>query len=113
MLTTAVTIQDPAPPNIVKHHNGDTMTGAARVFEPQGDCIDPPIRWHDQFITGVARLCAGLLFALLCGLDTARAQTPPPAPGSTFTNVQVSHDAFLAHSEPHLAENPRNPLQLV
>ncbi|HEX9134269.1 MAG TPA: hypothetical protein VF844_18415, partial [Ktedonobacteraceae bacterium] len=25
-----------------------------------------------------------------------------------FTNVQVSHDAYLAHSEPMLVENPKN-----
>ncbi len=30
-----------------------------------------------------------------------------------FTNVRVSHDAYLAHSEPMLAENPKNPLNLV
>ncbi len=32
---------------------------------------------------------------------------------ATFTNVRVSHDAYLAHSEPMLAENPKNPLNLV
>lgn len=31
----------------------------------------------------------------------------------TITNVQVSHDQFLAHSEPSLAENPRNRLNLI
>ncbi len=30
-----------------------------------------------------------------------------------FTNVRVSHDTYLAHSEPMLAENPKNPLNLV
>ena len=30
-----------------------------------------------------------------------------------FTNVRVSHDAYLAHSEPMLAENPKNRLNLV
>lgn len=30
-----------------------------------------------------------------------------------FPNVRVSHDAYLAHSEPMLAENPKNPLNLV
>jgi hypothetical protein len=56
--------------------------------------------------------------------------TPTPVPANTlpgggdcvkqgqhaqapFTNVRVSHDAYLAHSEPMLAENPRNPLNLV
>ena len=30
-----------------------------------------------------------------------------------FTNVRVSHDSYLAHSEPMLVENPVNPLNLV
>src|SRR5438270_12033865 len=30
-----------------------------------------------------------------------------------FANVRVSHDSYLAHSEPMLAENPKNPLNLV
>ena len=30
-----------------------------------------------------------------------------------FTNVRVSHNTYLAHSEPMLAENPKNPLNLV
>ena len=30
-----------------------------------------------------------------------------------FTNVRVSHDTYLAHSEPMLVENPKNPLNLV
>jgi hypothetical protein len=30
-----------------------------------------------------------------------------------FTNVRVSHDTYLAHSEPMLAENPENSLNLV
>jgi hypothetical protein len=40
------------------------------------------------------------------GVACARAQPPYP-------NFQVSHDAYLAHSEPMVAENPRNPLNLV
>ncbi len=35
------------------------------------------------------------------------------APQPPFANVQVSHDSALAHSEPELAENPHNPLNLV
>ncbi len=31
----------------------------------------------------------------------------------SIANVQVSHDRFLAHSEPAIAENPRNRLDLV
>src|SRR6266487_2414826 len=30
-----------------------------------------------------------------------------------FANVRVSHDSYLAHSEPMLTENPKNPLNLV
>lgn len=30
-----------------------------------------------------------------------------------FANLRVSHDAYLAHSEPMLVENPGNPLNLV
>ncbi len=40
------------------------------------------------------------------GLCVTSPQTPP-------ANVRVSHDAFLAHSEPMLAEDPANPLLLV
>lgn len=31
----------------------------------------------------------------------------------TVANVQVSHDAFKAHSEPWVAENPKNPNNLI
>ena len=34
-------------------------------------------------------------------------------PKGPYANVQASHDSFLAHSEPMLAENPENPLQLA
>ena len=34
-------------------------------------------------------------------------------PQAPFANVRVSHDSYLAHSEPELVENPRNPLNLV
>src|SRR5437867_214018 len=34
-------------------------------------------------------------------------------PQAPFTNIRVSHDTYLAHSEPMLAENPKNPLILV
>src|SRR5215472_13829294 len=34
-------------------------------------------------------------------------------PQPPFANVRVSNDTYLAHSEPMLAENPRNPLNLV
>jgi hypothetical protein len=35
------------------------------------------------------------------------------APQPPFANIRVSHDAYLAHSEPEVAENPHNPLNLV
>ncbi|MEO9030028.1 MAG: sialidase family protein, partial [Ktedonobacteraceae bacterium] len=34
-------------------------------------------------------------------------------PQPPYANVRVSQDSYLAHSEPMLAENPRNPLNLV
>ncbi|HYU73859.1 MAG TPA: sialidase family protein, partial [Ktedonobacteraceae bacterium] len=34
-------------------------------------------------------------------------------PQPPYTNVQVSHDSYLAHSEPMLVEDPHNPLHLV
>lgn len=37
----------------------------------------------------------------------------PAHPLPPYNNVQVSHDTYLAHSEPMLAENPANPLNLV
>ena len=45
-------------------------------------------------------------------------QTPAPtctqqSPSSTATNIRVSNDAYKAHSEPMLAINPANPLNLV
>ncbi|MGZ3681246.1 MAG: hypothetical protein ACXWQR_22705, partial [Ktedonobacterales bacterium] len=34
-------------------------------------------------------------------------------PHPPYTNVRVSNDSYPAHSEPMLAENPENPLNLV
>lgn len=34
-------------------------------------------------------------------------------PHAPYTNIQVSRDNYLAHSEPMLAEDPNNPLHLV
>lgn len=84
------------------------------------------------------RLRPGLLLFLLLFLLSACSQsnpspttatpTPTPAytlagggpcvtlgqhPQSPYANVRVSHDSYLAHSEPMLAENPDNPLDLV
>ena len=77
-----------------------------------------------------------LVFILLLGCSAcspsmnALPSTPTPLPANTlsgggncvkldqhvqapFTNVRVSHDTYLAHSEPMLAENPQDPLNLV
>jgi hypothetical protein len=43
------------------------------------------------------------------GLCTTLGDRPRPP----YANIRVSHDAYLAHSEPMLVENPRNPLNLV
>ncbi len=78
--------------------------------------------------------CAVLMVASLsaCNDSTNKSHKPTPTPvpfytlvgGSTcvalgshpqppYTNVQVSHDNYLAHSEPMLAEDPHNALHLV
>lgn len=76
-----------------------------------------------------------LLFAAACGGSSAGVSHPAkptplptpayalqrggscvnlgPRPQPLYANVQVSQDHYLAHSEPMLAENPRNPLNLV
>jgi hypothetical protein len=36
-----------------------------------------------------------------------------PGAQPPYTNFQVTHDAYPAHSEPEIAENPANPLELV
>src|SRR4051794_38385300 len=48
------------------------------------------------------------LTANAAGQGTAKKQSPAPP-----VNVRVSKDDFLAHSEPSVAENPRNPNNLV
>ncbi len=79
-------------------------------------------------------LCAVVAFAGLagCNVTTTNPPTRTPTPtvfyilsgggpcvtlGShsrlTYTNIQVSHDTYRAHSEPMLVEDPRNPLHLV
>lgn len=72
-----------------------------------------------------------LLFLTSCSLPHVRigsTATPTPAysiqhggacvtlgnnPHPPYANVRVSNDSYLAHSEPMLAENPENPLNLV
>lgn len=78
-------------------------------------------------------LSLALLFLLLtgCSLPAVRINptvTPTPVytiqrggacvtlgnhPHAPYANVRVSNDSYLAHSEPMLAENPANPLNLV
>src|SRR2546423_15686047 len=50
-------------------------------------------------------------FYTLIGGSTCVELGPHPQP--PYTNVQVSHDSYLAHSEPMLVEDPHNPLHLV
>jgi hypothetical protein len=82
------------------------------------------------------RLLPGLLLFLLliilaaCSQGNALPSTTTSTPAYTLTgggpcvtlgqhphppyiNVRVSHDSYMAHSEPMLAENPDNPLDLV
>lgn len=76
-------------------------------------------------------VCVLLLGCSACSLGTNTIPTTPtpfsahtlPGGGSCLkigqhahapsANVRVSHDTFLAHSEPMLVENPKNPLNLV
>src|SRR5437588_12925095 len=79
-------------------------------------------------------LCIALIISILsaCNDSTNKSHKPTPTPvpfytlvgGSTcvalgshprppYTNVQVSRDNYLAHSEPMLAEDPHNALHLV
>jgi len=51
-----------------------------------------------------------LLVAILAILPAGLADASTRA---SVVNVQVSHDSFKAHSEPALAQNPRNPLNLI
>src|SRR5579859_1367130 len=108
----------------VSHHTGLHHKGA-------GD-----VRKTPSLLTGwllIVSLLALLVSA--CSQDTGpRASSPTPAlsptssyslpgggacvqlgqhPQAPFANVRVSRDSYLAHSEPMLVENPRNPLNLV
>src|SRR5205823_5369808 len=49
-------------------------------------------------------------YTLIGGSTCVKLGSHPQPP---FTNVQVSHDSYLAHSEPMLVEDPHNPLHLV
>lgn len=49
-------------------------------------------------------------WSLAGGGSCVQLASPPP---KQIANVRVSQDTFLAHSEPEIAENPLNPLNLV
>jgi hypothetical protein len=55
-------------------------------------------------------IAAALILSLGFGLSPALAGS---AQKVTFTNVQVSHDTYPAHSEPTIAENPTNSKDLI
>jgi hypothetical protein len=60
-------------------------------------------------------LCLVALIGTACA--SSRPSSPPTATGPgvdcTSSNVRVSHDDAVAHSEPMVVENPNNPLNLV
>jgi hypothetical protein len=78
---------------------------------------------------GIVALCVVGLLAIVgillrADLFPSAAPHTPSAEGGTcrassatsrppYANLQVSHDAYRAHSEPMLVENPNNPLDLV
>src|SRR4051794_36420020 len=56
------------------------------------------------------------LIALISGASPALASgslAAKPNADPAFSNVKVSSDQYLAHSEPHVAENPANPKNLI
>jgi hypothetical protein len=55
------------------------------------------------------------LISLLIATVPAHATATPPGFGAlaTIANVRVSQDTYLAHSEPAIAENPRNSNNLI
>src|SRR5256885_8775742 len=79
-------------------------------------------------------LCAAVAFVGLAGCNVTTTNPPTGTPTPTafytlsgggpcvtlgshpalpYTNIQVSHDTYRAHSEPMLVEDPHNPLHLV
>jgi hypothetical protein len=60
----------------------------------------------------LAAVCS--ISVLVFGADAARAAgSRGSSPKLSIPNVQVSHDSYLAHSEPAIAENPKNPKNLI
>lgn len=59
-------------------------------------------------VRALAAVALGLVFVFPARAAGLRAGSP-----FAFVNIQVSHDTFKAHSEPAIAENPVNPMNLV
>lgn len=71
--------------------------------------------WSIIITTSPCRRFGALVAALtaLVTFGTPSALAARPQYAITVANVQVSHDAAQAHSEPAIAENPKNPKNLV
>src|SRR6266702_4091796 len=69
-------------------------------------CSTSPDNGHTTTPTTTSTSISALPAAGNCVKLIPHAQPP-------YANIQVSHDTYLAHSEPMLAENPKNPLNLV
>lgn len=63
-----------------------------------------------QHITQSTSSPTPVLYSLAHGGSCVTLGAHPQPP---YANIRASRDAYLAHSEPMLAENPRNPLNLV
>jgi hypothetical protein len=88
---------------------------------------DPPARPRSpmtRLLVALSGVLALIVIVALLTWLTARVLRLPGAPtvaggacqpkaGAAIPNVRVSHDAFPAHSEPMLAQDPTNPLHLV
>ena len=79
---------------------------------------------HNRRFFCVSALCFIMVALGACSLRTATTlavSTPTPPGGACmpagatppYQNVRVSHDTYSAHSEPMVAVNPKNPLDLV
>lgn len=80
-----------------------------RIWYPLADFCP---RSHLITILNPLRLLTALCgIALICSAGAVSAATHARVP--TFPNVRVSKDQYLAHSEPALAQNPRNHKDLI
>ena len=81
-------------------------------------CSAPYSALHDALLSTESTIAAQprirTLLALLCSLvGLWFGSLPARAASFSITDVQVSHDSFAAHSEPAMAENPRNANNLI